>query len=70
METCAHELCFCTKPYSPQVRALSTAPLDPNAQFCSKRCEEMAAGTPGDDNCECGHAQCTGNADTGIPPMQ
>jgi len=67
---CAHEACLCTKPYSAQTQALSTSPIDPNGEYCSKRCAEQQAGAPGDDGCECGHAQCDASAARGIPPMQ
>jgi len=69
-KTCAHDACRCTRPYSKQTQAASTAPIDPNGQFCSRRCEEQSAGAVGDDGCECGHPQCTASADAGIPPMQ
>jgi len=69
-QKCAHEMCACIKPYSPQIRATSTSPLDPNAEFCSKRCAEMASRGPmGDGACECGHPECEAGADAGIPPM-
>jgi hypothetical protein len=69
-ETCAHDACRCTKPYSAQTQAASTSRIDPDGTYCSKRCEQQAAGTPSDDGCECGHPQCSAAMDTGIPPMQ
>ena len=69
-DKCAHEMCACAKPYSPQTRAASTAPLDPNAEFCSPRCATQAGcGPMGEGACECGHPQCDADADAGIPPM-
>jgi hypothetical protein len=69
-QTCAHETCRCTKPYSAQTRAASTAPLDPGAPYCSRRCEEMATRELGADGCECGHPECSAQSSAGIPPMQ
>jgi hypothetical protein len=67
---CAHEICACSKPYSAQTLAMGTAHVDPNAKFCTKRCEEMAGGAPSDDGCECGHPECEATHSKGIPPMQ
>ena len=69
-EKCEHGMCMCTKPYAASTRATSTAPLDPNAAYCSPRCEAMEGrGALGDGACECGHPQCDAEADAGIPPM-
>ena len=69
-EKCAHGVCGCMKPYSAQTRATSTARLDPEAPYCSRRCEEQAGrGALGDDACECGHPECEAGASAGIPPM-
>lgn len=69
--TCAHDVCLCTRPYSAQVQAASTAPIDPDGTYCSRRCEESDADGPaGDGGCLCGHPQCDAAADVGIPPMQ
>lgn len=69
-ETCAHEACLCTRPYSAQAQALSTARIDPNGEYCSKRCAEQAQGLPTGDGCECGHPQCSRSMGIGTPPMQ
>ncbi len=68
-ETCAQKTCRCTKPYSKQTQAMSTAPLEPNATYCSKRCAELARGIPTDDACECGHPECSAIMSRGIPEM-
>lgn len=69
-ETCAHESCRCTKPYSERTRAASTSPLDPGAAYCSRRCEEMASEDIHADGCECGHPECTPQTYVDVPPMQ
>jgi hypothetical protein len=69
-ETCAHELCRCARPYSAQTQASATARIDPNGEFCSRRCAEQAGGALGDDGCECGHVDCQKKMDAGLPPMQ
>jgi hypothetical protein len=69
-ETCAHESCRCTKPYSARTRAASTSPLDPGAAYCSRRCEEMASEDIHADGCECGHPECTPQSYVDVPPMQ
>ncbi len=68
--TCAHDACLCTRPYSAQTQAASTERLDPDGEYCSRRCEEAAAGPRGDGACLCGHPECQASADAGIPPMQ
>ncbi|MBV8369721.1 MAG: hypothetical protein JO036_12450 [Candidatus Eremiobacteraeota bacterium] len=68
--TCEHHACLCTRPYPKQAQAQSTAPIDPNGEYCSRRCgEQEATGPLGDGGCQCGHPQCQQVADTGIPPM-
>ena len=68
--TCAHDACRCTRPYTPQTRAASTEPIDPNGEFCSRRCAERGTfGELGDGGCLCGHPQCQAPADKGIPPL-
>ncbi|HEY0393260.1 MAG TPA: hypothetical protein VGD01_02075 [Candidatus Elarobacter sp.] len=70
-ETCAHDACRCTRPYSKQTQAASTEPIDPDGEYCSKLCARHAAGgEPGDGACLCGHPQCQAPADEGIPEMQ
>ena len=68
-ETCEHKSCSCTRPYSPQIRAAGTERIDPNATYCSRRCEEQARDPIGGDFCECGHPPCQAAADAGFPPM-
>lgn len=69
-QTCAHELCRCVRPYSARTQASATARIDPDGEFCSRRCAEQAAHPLGDDGCECGHVDCQAKMDAGIPPMQ
>lgn len=69
-ETCAHDACRCTRPYSKQIQAASTERIDPNGEYCGRHCAGQAHGEPGDGGCLCGHPQCQGPADAGIPPMQ
>ncbi|MEA2663756.1 MAG: hypothetical protein QOI11_700 [Candidatus Eremiobacteraeota bacterium] len=69
-ETCAQETCSCTRPYSARTRAASTAPLDPDAVYCSRRCEEMALENLRADGCECSHPECTPQTYVDVPPMQ
>jgi hypothetical protein len=68
--TCAHELCRCRRPYSPQTLAMSTRRVDPYATYCSDRCEQMAEHPTTAGGCECGHPDCTPQATPDIPPMQ
>jgi hypothetical protein len=69
--TCAHEACRCTKPYDQENQAGGTRYVDPEAQYCSARCEE-SAGLPGTlgAHCECGHPMCAPQQTIDIPPMQ
>jgi hypothetical protein len=70
-QTCAHDACRCTRPYSAQTQAASTAPIDPDGTYCSRRCAEVAdKGLPGDGGCECGHPECTPQSSVDVPPMQ
>jgi hypothetical protein len=69
-ETCAHDACRCTRPYSKQTQAAATEPIDPNGEYCSKLCAGHGSGEPGDGACLCGHPQCQAPADEGIPAMQ
>jgi hypothetical protein len=69
-QNCAHDACLCTKPYPPQAQALSTQRINPNGEYCSKRCAEQEGGASGDDGCECGHPQCDAMTTRDIPPMQ
>ncbi len=68
-EYCAHEMCRCTRPYPPSTQATSTERIDPNGEYCSRRCSEQSHGVMGDDGCECGHPPCQAIADKGIPPI-
>ncbi len=68
-DTCAHMACLCTRPYPPQAQATSTARMDPNGEFCSRRCSEQEAAALGDGGCECGHPKCNADADYGMPPL-
>lgn len=68
--TCAHEACRCTRPYSAQNLAMSTRRTDPDAPYCSQRCEQQAHRSPDYGGCECGHPECTPQATPDIPPMQ
>ncbi len=68
---CAHDACLCTRPYSARTQASATERLDPDAEYCSRRCEDAAIGGPhGDGACICGHVECQASADAGIPDMQ
>ena len=68
-DTCVHEACLCSRPYSKQTLATGTEHLDPNGPFCSHRCAERAGRAPGDGGCVCGHPECSSLADVGIPPI-
>jgi hypothetical protein len=65
--TCAHDACLCTRPYSKAVQAASTERIDPNGEFCSRRCSEEASGAAAGGACECGHPPCQALADAGPP---
>lgn len=56
---CAYKACICTKPYAKDSQAGGVRYVDPNAEFCSARCEQASqiAAKPG--GCECGHPKCT-----------
>ena len=66
---CAHDACLCTKPYPAEAQALSTARIDPNGEYCSRRCSEQSGGAPGDGGCACGHPQCDAANQRDIPDM-
>jgi len=66
---CAHDMCRCTRPYPPSTQASATERIDPNGEFCSRRCSEQSHGVMGDGGCECGHPPCQASADAGIPPI-
>ena len=68
--TCAHEACRCTKPYSARTQAAATAPIDPDGDYCSRRCADMAGRDIHADGCECGHPECTPQSSADVPPMQ
>ncbi|HEV3086602.1 MAG TPA: hypothetical protein VGX96_05180 [Candidatus Elarobacter sp.] len=68
-QTCEHDACLCTRPYSKQVQAASTERIDPNGAFCSRHCRDEAGGPHGDGGCLCGHPQCQKFAGEGIPPL-
>ena len=67
--SCAHEMCLCTRPYPPSTQATSTERVDPNAEYCSRRCSEQSDHPMGDDGCECGHPPCQTVDDEGIPEI-
>jgi hypothetical protein len=67
-ERCAHEMCLCTKPYPASTQAAATERIDPNGEFCSRRCADQEHGEMG-DGCECGHPPCQAPADKDQPVM-
>jgi hypothetical protein len=67
--TCEHHACLCTRPYPKQAQAASTERIDPEGEYCSRRCREEAGGALGAGGCQCGHPQCQKMASVGIPPM-
>ncbi len=69
-ERCGHDACLCTRPYPKEAYATGVERIDPNAEFCSRRCADHAQGEHGDGACLCGHPQCDRPAAEGIPPMQ
>lgn len=60
---CAYEACRCPKPYDKHVQAAGVRYVDPNAEFCSARCEETAKMPAKAGGCECGHVKCTPPSD-------
>jgi hypothetical protein len=68
--TCAYVACRCTRPYTSENRAGGTRPVDPDAQYCSDRCEQLAKRDSAHGGCECGHPECAPQATADIPPMQ
>ena len=60
---CAYEACVCAKPYAKQLQATGVHFVDPNAEFCSARCEEAAKMPAKPGGCECGHMKCTPPSD-------
>jgi hypothetical protein len=48
---------------------MSSRRVDPNAVFCSPRCETLSKNGRHPPGCECGHPECTPQATPDIPPM-
>jgi len=70
--TCAHEACRCSKPYSAQTFAAGTRRIEPDDTYCSERCEVQAGqplGERGSGGCECAHPECTPQTTVDIPPI-
>jgi hypothetical protein len=68
-DTCANPACRCTRPYSPQNLAMSSRRVEPDATYCSDRCETVAGRRTDAVSCECGHPECAPQNTPDIPPM-